>query len=634
MKRISHLTIAICAFLSLVGCDTVMNPSHEVSDNSFEVKTAIEWNAERMSYVANISLAKGEPGEYQFCYNIDSVSTLQIMDMSKSPVKSGSVLNLSKEAPLQFLLPSLNSDAKHSLNMEFSREGVCRKYSVALESGEKAIFTLSVNAAANLQNSILTIKGCEGSSKGQYDISFQIDGKDCKEVMYNGSVVDKGITLDFSIGDTFSFALPSLISGQHTVTVKASTVYNSFSATAVYTEPSRFLFEAKVVWDAEYMANMLIVSLLQGEAGEYALDYEIRGGNLPEEIASKINYLTTVSGDVFSSGSKISLTKEPVCFLLPSHAEGEAYDIVLKISNDDLSKEKAVNLAGVSNSIIKMEVDALENYTYSQIKLSNLRGEEATSYKVSFKMDGTPLAGVKYNGNEIKSNISVNFQSIWEHKFELPYISFGTHTIEVTISSSKTSRSHSVTFKEPKRKSTTLELAYNSFTGKLTMASDHNPYSTNFSISTSITVKGKVTYRHVQAIGIADPQTEYFTETAEYTIKITPGITASAIDNGVLKKTLDKVFSNTRTDAANWIGNGNARELHADITSVDLKFTIHSLGANEGCTPVNITPKSSSSFPIKYTYTGNTWLQNSGYVKTVSPSFTINGKSATSATEL
>ena len=39
---------------------------------------------------------------------------------------------------------------------------------------------------------------------------------------------------------------------------------------------------------------------------------------------------------------------------------------------------------------------------------------------------------------------------------------------------------------------------------------------------------------------------------------VTPGITAVTVDKGLLKGLMDKVFGNTRVDASNFIGNGNA----------------------------------------------------------------------------
>ncbi len=635
MKRISITLTLISVIIALTGCESLFESRHEVVDNSFEIKTDIAWNAEHMTYSVSLSLAKGVKGEYDFVYNIDSVNTLMLMDTNRTEVKSGTILNLNGKEAVTFMLPYLSDDSKHSLNMEFTKESITRSYSIALPEGGKSIFTVKVNPSVDLERTLLSVTGSEESSKASYLMSFQIDGKQSTSVKYQGAPVEKGVNVDFAKSNTYIFEMPALDPGQHSVTVTALSQFSSHSVSEHFSEPNRFIYEAYVEWNAEYMANMLKINLLQGIEGSYRLDYRIDGGTLPEEVASKVNYLTYLSGSMLANGSNIDLRKNtPSVFLLPAHACGSDYSISLTLSNDELTKTEKVDLSNLSDKILSIDVDASDKYTYSLVKLTNLRGDEASSYKVSFKLDGTPLEGVKYNNTAVKGSIDINFQSKWEHTFELPYLAYGSHTLAVTIASSKTSKEFTATFKEPKRKSTTLNLAYNSYTGQLTVASDYNPYSTNFSISASVTVKGSITYRHTQAIGIADPQTVYFTETAESTIKLVPGITAAAIDGGVLKKTLDKVFNNTRTDAANWLGNGNARTLNADITSVELRFTIHSLGANEGCTPVKITPTVKTSFPVKYTYKGTTWNHNSGYVNTLYPTYTINGKSASSISEL
>ena len=182
-----------------------------------------------------------------------------------------------------------------------------------------------------------------------------------------------------------------------------------------------------------------------------------------------------------------------------------------------------------------------------------------------------------------------------------------------------------MTFTEPERKPTQLTFSYNDITGQIMLLSGHNPLQTEFDITLDITVKGQVTYRHKQFFGVADPETVKFTETGQARCSLVPGLTAKTVDSGKLKELMDKVYSNTRVDASNAIGNGNARELHADITSVELKFTITSGGATPGKTSVAIYP--SSYLPVKYLYKSATWLRSANTTQTISPSYTVNGKS-------
>jgi hypothetical protein len=157
------------------------------------------------------------------------------------------------------------------------------------------------------------------------------------------------------------------------------------------------------------------------------------------------------------------------------------------------------------------------------------------------------------------------------------------------------------------------------------LESAYNPLRTAFDITVDITVNGSVTARHPLFFGIADPETETFSVTGEATARVTPEITAAQIDGGKLKALMDEVYANTRTDAANAIGNGNKRTVHADITSVTLAMTVHSLGDYAGMTVVTIDPPSGNAFPIPYTYTEPTWTRAKGAVQTIRPTFTVNG---------
>ena len=164
--------------------------------------------------------------------------------------------------------------------------------------------------------------------------------------------------------------------------------------------------------------------------------------------------------------------------------------------------------------------------------------------------------------------------------------------------------------------------------------SAYNPLQTAFDITVDFTVSGSVTYRHALFFGIADPQTESFTVTGESTTRVTPGIVAAQIDGGKLKSLLDAVFANTREDAANAIGNANRKDLHPDITSISMKFTVHSLGDYAGKTVVTISPSHKTYFPIRYTYEGDTWNYPRGHVAQIVPEYTVNGVSPSSVRTL
>ncbi len=388
-----------------------------------------------------------------------------------------------------------------------------------------------------------------------------------------------------------------------------------------------FEVSPEIVWNAEYMAYTLRLSLASGAEGDYSFSYSIDGDPLLR--------LETAGGGSAVPGSDISLSRQGgVVFILPELSAGQRHTIVMEFSREGVSRSCTLDLPNTLQRAVGVRVDASSELDFTRVILTNLMGASVTAYTVTFSLDGETLDEMKYMSSTFGGTMQVDFARSESYTFELPYVIAGEHVLRVDVQSTLGSESTSVTFTEPQRRQTSLEFSYNAYTGNLMVSSAYNPAGTPFSFTLDVTVKGYVTYRHEQFFGIADPSTESFTETGENVATITPGIQAVPVDGGLVKKLLDTVHANTRTDAANAIGNGNARTLHADISSVTLSFTIHSQGAYAGRTSVTISPTHGTSMPIKYTYGGTTWNHSSGYVLTITPGFTVNGGPASQATLL
>ena len=332
--------------------------------------------------------------------------------------------------------------------------------------------------------------------------------------------------------------------------------------------------------------------------------------------------LSSLRGGSLESGDKIDLSlKNPQVLLLPKTAGGTG-TLVMEFVREGVSRKKAVVFR--TENAVTVRMDTSSDLDFSRVILSNRMGASQTSYEVTFYLDGEKLTEMKYLGSEFGGTMELDFARSESYTFELPYILTGEHYLKVDVKSALGSESSVVTFKEPERKPTQPVLAHNDITGMITMLSGHNPLQTAF----DITVRGSITYRHKQFIGSASPQTERFTESSQATVKLTPGMTDSSVDNGTLRALMDKVYSNTRTDASNAIGNGNKRTLHTDITGVELKFTIVSGGATAGKTSVTVSPSDPDAFPIRYLYKGTTWWHSANQAATIIPTYTVNGKAA------
>ena len=380
-------------------------------------------------------------------------------------------------------------------------------------------------------------------------------------------------------------------------------------------------FEANtdIVWNSEYMAYTLRLSLERGAAGSYTMNYLIDSDPL-------ISLTTSMNGPV-QQGATVQLTsKGGVVFVLPVLSAASQHTLSLDLYREGIHRHYEIKLPDTNQKEIGARMDTSEGLDFTRVILTNLMGPSVTSYRVSFYLDGETCNGMKYMSNTFGGTMELDFARSESYTFELPFLVAGEHIMRIDVQSTLGSESTSIAFIEPQRRQTSLIFHYNDYSGNLVLSSDYNPSGAGFDITADITVKGSIRYRPDQFFGVADPETEHFTRTGEYKCTITPGLSSASIDGGTLKRLMDEVFDNTRTDAANAIGNGNRRTLHADINSIDIKFTVHSTGANEGKTAVSISPAKSGEMDVRYTYTAQTWNGDAGYTKVLYPSITVNGQ--------
>lgn len=383
-----------------------------------------------------------------------------------------------------------------------------------------------------------------------------------------------------------------------------------------------FEVRTEVAFDADYLCSTLSLSLSQGTDGEYTFNYSVDGGATQK--------LSELGGSAVESGEAVDLSAgNPLVLMLPKLSG--THKLTMEFTNGSAVRRDTVSFS--AETAVAVQVYAWDSLDFTKVTLIGTAAKGST-YTAAFTLDGETLAGLKRLGVETGGEVEVDFaeNSVWT--FELPYILPGEHILKVTVSSEQGSETTSVTFTEPDRNPVQLDFAYNDITGEVTLQSPYNPLPTAFDITVDITVKGSVTYRHKQFLGVADPQTETFTESGQAKASLTPGASVTAIDGGLLKSLMDAIYNVTRTDASNAIGNGNARELHADINTVILKFTVASTGAAAGKTSVIIRPRTSATFRILYLYKEQSWNRGANSTATIIPNYTVNGKTASSVNRL
>ena len=411
------------------------------------------------------------------------------------------------------------------------------------------------------------------------------------------------------------------------LTLLLSSVSCSFLDREAELRDLSFEVSADVAWNAERLAYTLMVSLADGSDGDYVLHYLIDSDPTAKLLSS--------GGGTVETGDKVTLSAKAAAILvLPSLPPSSGHSICMEFSREGVSRTVALDLPDTGRGGIGIRLDSSPELEFSRVILTNLMGPAVSTYRVTFQLDGEPLDGIKFLSRTFGGAMDLDFARSESYTFELPYLTCGEHVLRVDIRSTLGSETSQLVFTEPQRRQTALTIRYNHYSGMLTAESAYNPLETAFDFTVDITVEGSVTYRHRLFLGTADEKTETFTASGEATARITPGAVAAPVDGGKLKALLDEVFSHTRTDAANAIGNGNSRTLHPDIDAVTLSLTVRSLGVNAGTTAVSLSPGSGGGLPIQYTYTGTTWSRSSGFVRVVHPSLTVNGRVPSSITVL
>lgn len=372
-----------------------------------------------------------------------------------------------------------------------------------------------------------------------------------------------------------------------------------------------------IIWDYEHMAYTLRLSLAYGEDGSYRFNY------LFDSDAAI--YLMSDGNMNFTSGSEIQLSKTSgKSYIIPSLSQGTKHSIHLAFEYNGITKEYDVALPDTNQNAIGIRVDNSTDLEYTEVILTNPMGASASKYTVTFSLDGQPLDDIKYMSNTFDGTMELDFSQRESYIFQMPYLVPGEHILKVDVRSSQNSETVSVSFTEPQRRSTELVFSYNHYTGNIMVQSPYNPVNTAFSITIDMTLNGKVSYHHPQFFGIADLAVDRPTYKGESSVgSITPSLVEQVVDGGKLKSLLDQMAAYTREDAQNAIGNGNQRTVHAETTSISLRFTIHSLGEYAGRTSVKISP--ATFIPVTYTYSG--WTDDYGYngTSTVNAQFIVNG---------
>ena len=193
---------------------------------------------------------------------------------------------------------------------------------------------------------------------------------------------------------------------------------------------NRFDFSASVVYDGDGFMYDLVLDLLSGTDGDYALSVTVDGrpaGGLADDG------LVTLARGI---GTRVEL---------PSLGEG-SHVLAVSLSHGGVENTRTVEFE--EREPVDVGLDAGNDATVVTVRGTGL----VSRCRLDFEMDGKRLEGVSRNGTVLNGALDVDFSLIPEYVFTLPEtVTSGSHNLSVVLSSSSASRSVSLSFDEPFR---------------------------------------------------------------------------------------------------------------------------------------------------------------------------------------
>lgn len=223
MKR----TIAIIsAALAAVCCG---EPVLQVTDNSFEFASKVEFVTEAMRARLTLTKLKGADTEYTITCSIDGDPTLLLEDASGNTLSSRFTADFSQGPAIVWTLPRLTSGT-HSMEINIQSETISQnlyeEFSIVVDS-----FTVhaEVKAVAGDDRSSVLVSLTEGVRDRDYEGTVHVDGAE-EGTAFSGN---------FATSPIITVPLPLLRPGWHEVEVRLTDGITTESASLPFDEPLR-----------------------------------------------------------------------------------------------------------------------------------------------------------------------------------------------------------------------------------------------------------------------------------------------------------------------------------------------------------------------------------------------------------
>ena len=128
-----------------------------------------------------------------------------------------------------------------------------------------------------------------------------------------------------------------------------------------------------IVWNSEYMAYTLRLTLSGGEDGKFVFNYLVDNDPLVK--------LGTASGGTLDSGAEVPLSsKGSVIYILPALSSDREHTLKMEFSREGVSRTYTLELPDTSQNGIGIRIDTDSKLDFSRVILTNLMPKERITW--------------------------------------------------------------------------------------------------------------------------------------------------------------------------------------------------------------------------------------------------------------
>jgi len=369
-KHIPFLLLPLLPFLlgAAVSC-SVFDSEVVVDDLSFEVSPEIAWNSDFMAYTLLLGLQSGTEGTYTFNYQIDGDPLIRLETADGSETAPGSGVELSRQGGTVFVLPPLSPSERHTITMEFLREGVSRVYMLDLPNTSQNAVGVRVDASQKLEYTRVVLTNLMEATVTAYTVTFYLDGELLSGIKYLSRTFSGTMELDFARSESYTFELPYVVAGSHTLRVDVRSELGSESTSVPFTEPQRRRTSLAFSYN-HYTGDLTVSSDYNPSSTKFTFTTDITVNGSLTRRPKRFLGISEPETELYTETGEASVSVTPGLTAVPID-EGKLFSLMTALHAH--SGEDAANAIGNANvrevhadiNSIKLELTVHSEGTYA-----------------------------------------------------------------------------------------------------------------------------------------------------------------------------------------------------------------------------------------------------------------------------